>query len=336
MVAKFHRLLLKLLDERLIRLQFFNDYSSLKGRPFWVSGESYGGHYVPELVNRILMGNEQHPNQQINIQGFLAGNAWTFMPIDNQGAIFDWWSHAIISDESYIGMIQNCDFSNIGPLADPFGKPFKLGKDPAKCNQFVNTAFTEMGNINIYDIYVDVCTQNRKTFEFLAGAGSIFHQAVLKAVGGIWPPYHPCGDNYVTTYMNQNSVKSALHAKPSITWGECSNIVNYNYSDVEASVIPLYQKFIAKYPNLQILVYSGDVDAIVPVTGTRAWLRSLHLPIVKPWRPWYDSRKQVGGYVTVYKGLTFTTVRNAGHMVPETQPERAFNMFSKFIKGIPY
>jgi len=193
-----------------------------------------------------------------------------------------------------------------------------------------------MGNINIYDIYVDVCTQTRKTFEFLAGGGSVFHQAVLKAVDGIWPPYHPCGDNYVTTYMNQMSVKLALHAKTSITWGECSNIVNYNYSDVEASVIPLYQKFIAKYPNLQILVYSGDVDAIVPVTGTRAWLRSLHLPISKPWRPWYDARKQVGGYVTVYKGLTFTTVRNAGHMVPETQPERAFAMFSKFIKGIPF
>ncbi len=37
---------------------------------------------------------------------------------------------------------------------------------------------------------------------------------------------------------------------------------------------------------------------------------------------------QVGGYVTTYQGLTFATVRDAGHMVPETQPERALGNLS--------
>ena len=40
---------------------------------------------------------------------------------------------------------------------------------------------------------------------------------------------------------------------------------------------------------------------------------------------------QVGGYVEVYEGLTFSTVRNAGHMVPYTQAERAYYMFSHWI-----
>jgi hypothetical protein len=44
---------------------------------------------------------------------------------------------------------------------------------------------------------------------------------------------------------------------------------------VEKSVIPLYQNFIEN-TDLYILVYSGDVDAIVPVTGTRAWLAQLN------------------------------------------------------------
>ncbi len=32
---------------------------------------------------------------------------------------------------------------------------------------------------------------------------------------------------------------------------------------------------------------SGDVDAIVPVTGTREWLSQLPLKIKSEWRPWY-------------------------------------------------
>lgn len=34
------------------------------------------------------------------------------------------------------------------------------------------------------------------------------------------------------------------------------------------------------------LVPSGDVDAIVPVTGTRTWLNLLPLNITEAWRPW--------------------------------------------------
>lgn len=42
---------------------------------------------------------------------------------------------------------------------------------------------------------------------------------------------------------------------------------------------------------------------------------------------------QVGGYVEVYDGLTFSTVRNAGHMVPYTQAERAYYLFAHWIHG---
>lgn len=42
---------------------------------------------------------------------------------------------------------------------------------------------------------------------------------------------------------------------------------------------------------------------------------------------------QVGGYVEAYDGLTLSTVRNAGHMVPYTQAERAYYLFSHWIRG---
>lgn len=43
---------------------------------------------------------------------------------------------------------------------------------------------------------------------------------------------------------------------------------------------------------------------------------------------------QVGGYVAGYKGgLTFATVRGAGHMVPSYQPKRALTLISSFLLG---
>jgi len=133
----------------------------------------------------------------------------------------------------------------------------------------------------------------------------------------------------MTSYLNRPDVQAAIHANISYSWTDCSGLVNYNYSDVEKSVIPIYQKYIAS-GQLKMLVYSGDVDAIVPITGTRAWLSSLQLPIQNPWRP-YMLDGQVAGYTVEYQGLTFASVRNAGHMVPETQPSRALLMLNSFI-----
>lgn len=47
-----------------------------------------------------------------------------------------------------------------------------------------------------------------------------------------------------------------------------------------------------------------------------------------------DNVLQVGGYVVKYKGVTFVTVRGAGHMVPSYQPERALTMIQSFFQGV--
>jgi hypothetical protein len=77
---------------------------------------------------------------------------------------------------------------------------------------------------------------------------------------------------------------------------------------------------------------SGDVDGIVPTTGTRYWLAELNLPIQTAWYPWNHS-SQVGGWSQVYENLTFVTVRDAGHEVPQYQPGRALQLFKYFLKG---
>lgn len=49
------------------------------------------------------------------------------------------------------------------------------------------------------------------------------------------------------------------------------------------------------------------------------------------------SNHQVGGYTEEYNSGAFklVTVRNAGHMVPYMQPERALTLFQTFLKWTP-
>jgi len=58
--------------------------------------------------------------------------------------------------------------------------------------------------------------------------------------------------------------------------------------DLFTSMLPKYHDILRHQADLDILIFSGDVDGIVPVIGTRRWLASLELPIIKEWRPWYS------------------------------------------------
>jgi serine carboxypeptidase-like clade 2 len=56
-------------------IQWFNRFPELKGRDFWITGESYCGMYIPYLANEILSNNAQaKPEDKINLKGIMIGN----------------------------------------------------------------------------------------------------------------------------------------------------------------------------------------------------------------------------------------------------------------------
>lgn len=344
--------------------------------PLWITGESYGGHYVPHFLQSIVQGNEAiaagngAPGAKtLNAKGMLVGNAWTVAELDNAGAAFYWWSHGLVSDSNYLGIFKACNMSNVGPLRrlsggkTPFMPALQMSMAALEaaeasgrtfdqsCDYYQNAAMDSFNNVDIYDVYADVCVDSTGTKQLKPQAAAMARAAGLpiptssavqvKAAGddttggtadnagGCWADYEPCIGGFVNTYLNRPDVQAAIHAKPT-KWTDCSNIINYDRTSLLTSMLPVYEDLLTK--GLSLLVYSGDVDAIVPVTGTRTWLDALDLPIAEEWRP-YFVHQQVGGFVETYKGLTFATVRNAGHLVPGTQPARALHMVKHFING---
>ncbi|MBA0842318.1 hypothetical protein Goarm_002149 [Gossypium armourianum] len=145
--------------------------------------------------------------------------------------------------------------------------------------------------------------------------------------------YDPCTERYSKVYFNRLEVQKALHANVtalSYPWQTCSDIVGNYWTDAPLSMLPIYKELIAA--GLRIWVYSGDTDAVVPVTATRYSIDALKLPTVINWYPWYDNGK-VGGWSQAYKGLTLVTVTGAGHEVPLHRPRQAFILFRSFLEN---
>lgn len=110
--------------------------------------------------------------------------------------------------------------------------------------------------------------------------------------------------------------------------------MQYSTKDTQSSCLPIYE-YLLDNTKLNILVYSGDNDAIVPTTGTRRWIRALNRTILNDVHAWSADTNglQVGGWAVKYDRMTFSTVRAAGHMVPYFQPQRALHMFRTFLSG---
>jgi len=231
--------------------------------------------------------------------------------------------------------------------ADGIGR--KDDDDRRKCELYINQAMDEMAGINIYDIYADVCLNedqqlnkqsvpNDKSDNSNSGGDvAALFSSILKQPPQ--PRYDPCISNEVELYMNRPDVQMAFHANSSGhqqpgPWVTCTPRVEYSRQDVLTSMLPVYDQLLGS--GLDFLVYSGDIDAIVPIIGTRKWIRDLGLEVEEEWRAWRSATGQVAGWTVKYaKGLTFASVRGAGHMVPYTQAERAFHLFSRWVHTKP-
>ncbi|KAG8368331.1 hypothetical protein BUALT_Bualt15G0034500 [Buddleja alternifolia] len=167
-------------------LERFPEY---KIRDFYITGESYAGHYVPQLADLILKNNKITNQTVINLKGIAIGNAYIDSTDFLKGIVDHFWTSALISDEIHRRIVENCNYSS----------PSK------KCYEYLGEASKAVGNIFIYDIYAPLCSSSSNSSS-LSG-------------------FDPCSDNYVLTYLNTPEVQEALHANVTGNpgpWNGCS------------------------------------------------------------------------------------------------------------------
>lgn len=308
-------------DNYLLVQEFFKRFPNFLPNDFYISAESYGGHYIPELARQLV-----ENKSSVNFKGFLVGNPLTNM-VENAHGMFDtFYGHAMIAK----------------PTFDEWNKKCGNGETTEQCNELTNTMQQQAGNTDPYAIDYPVCNTQlrtgRKERMWLLHHLQAVHNSHVKGALHLIPPsdYQPCEEQFAISYLNQPAVKAAIHANANLTWTDCSPVLNYNQADVALDMIPNYE-FLLKNGGLKMLVYSGDDDAICGTLGTERWIWNLGQSIKTPWTSWnYNDTEygsQIGGYIVKFDGITFATVHGAGHQAPTFRPNPTHTLFSMFLDG---
>ncbi|XP_043720618.1 serine carboxypeptidase-like 42 [Telopea speciosissima] len=308
-------------DMHMFLVKWFDKYPEYKSRDFFLTGESYAGHYIPQLANALLDHNMHSNDFKFKIKGVAIGNPLLRLDRDIPSVYEFIWSHGMISDEIGLTIMNECDF-------DDYTYP-SPHNETVSCNAAISKANKVVGDyVNGYDVIVDVCYPSIVQQEL-----RLRKMATKMSVG-----VDVCMTYERKFYFNLPQVQKALHAnrtKLPYEWSMCSNVLNYSETDGNINILPLLKRIIKHH--IPVWVYSGDQDSVVPLMGSRTLVKELahdlNFKVTVPYGAWFH-KDQVGGWATEYGNLlTFATVRGAAHMVPYAQPGRAFHLFSSFVHG---
>jgi hypothetical protein len=296
---------------------FFQSYPELVKNDFFITGESYGGIYVPTLAEAIMWEEGNKTWTGAHLTGMAAGNGCTGTEIGVCGGERDKYMTQYLLGQGFTkrnlkdNITLECDFS----------KPVT-----AKCRGLLLQMSEAVGHVDMYNVY-GPCISGSE--EALYGAS---HSKI--GVSSRWEYGGPdaCINSIsASAYLNKPEVIDALHVvAQKFPWSVCGNQIDYTPTrpNLPRDTYP------ALIGNMRVLIFNGDWDACVPYTDNEAWTEAMGLKVADDWHPWSYGGGQVGGYATRYFGpnnFTFITIKGGRHEVPETAPLQSSEMLRRLL-----
>ncbi|CAH9105394.1 unnamed protein product [Cuscuta epithymum] len=126
--------------------RWFHKFQKYRGREFFITGESYAGHYVPQLAQLI-----KKSKAKINLKGIAIGNPDLEFNTDLNAVGQYYWSHGLISDSTFELHNKVCNTSTMR-------RQYNSGKLTPRCVEINDQINAEIGEyIDVYDVTQDVC-----------------------------------------------------------------------------------------------------------------------------------------------------------------------------------
>ncbi|XP_034694058.1 serine carboxypeptidase-like 45 [Vitis riparia] len=297
-------------DNLVFLKNWFIKFPQYKNSELFIAGESYAGHFVPQLAQLIL-----ESRVKFNLKGILMGNPLMDFDTNYNSVPHFYWSHGLISDSTYNLFSSKCNYSRMN-------REQTSGSLSPACLAVRSQYSQEVGDtVDRSDVTLNSCLPT------------------VDPQPQVTENVDVCIRDEVNKYLNREDVQKSLHARlvGVANWSMCGGALRYNIKDKEITMIPVMGSLVKS--GIRTFVYSGDQDSIIPLFGTRTLVdglaKELRLNTTVPYRNWFEG-EQVGGWTQVYGDiLSFATVRGGSHTVPGTQPARALVLFTAFLKGQP-
>jgi carboxypeptidase C (cathepsin A) len=288
--------------------QFFTQFPQYSHTPFFVTGESYGGHYVPAVAAYIDRQNQIGAGMDINIQGVAIGNGLVDPLLQYPEYAPYSLDHKMVGKLTYDAMeselpqciteIQNCVTNTSRGLNDCLN-----AFDDCNAGQL---GPPEQSGLNPYDVRVP-CGPYPLCYDFNGVASLLAEPAVIKALGTTGHPWQACSQSVYQRLVDNGD------------W-----VVNF------AVDIPY---LLAAGKN--VVIYSGEFDFICNWYGGQAWTHGLQWPGQGAFNAaantTWSVNGQFAGTAISAQNFTFVRVANAGHMVPMNQPVNALALLKNVI-----
>ncbi|TMW66305.1 hypothetical protein Poli38472_004070 [Pythium oligandrum] len=303
---------------------FLDKHPELEEREFYITGESYAGHYIPPSAHYIWQRNEElasgnvssstSSRKHINLKGIAIGNGLTAPSIQ--------YAHFLdMANNSY-----GIELATKSELA--------LAKNSTSmCTDLI-----------------DQCQEDKKVCiaalnECEGGVMSVLYSSPVNPYDIRKPCVTTSTDCYestsITTYLNSPTIQSYLGVSTDKVpqWEECSNAVSSNFA-YSGDYMLNHESYVAALLNssdIRVLIYAGDADLVCNWIGNYAWTKQLEWTHHDEFnaakeRDFVTSNGSKGGVLRSYENqFTFLRVFDSGHMVPMDQPQVALEMLQRFM-----
>ncbi|XP_073286595.1 serine carboxypeptidase-like [Primulina huaijiensis] len=286
--------------------EFFKGHPQFAGSDFYITGESFAGHYIPALASRITEGNKNKEGIPINLKGMAIGNGLTNPEIQYQAYTDFALDMKLLTQDQYNKL-----------------KPAVL-----KCVEEAKLCGPD-GGIKCEEAYGD-CTYNLFNRILAMNRGINVYDIRKKCEGGLCYDY-----SNMEKFLSLRSVKTALGVGD-VEFVSCSSKVYEGMlqdwmRNLEVGIPALLEE------GIKLLVYVGEYDLICNWLGNSKWLDAM---------TWSGQEKYLGasmipfsvdgveaGLQKGYGPLTFLKVHNAGHLVPMDQPKNSLEMLTRWMQG---
>jgi len=305
-------------------LQVFFKAKPEYNKKFFVTGESYAGHYIPAVTHRIFEGNSklQDGDIKIELKGMGIGNGLT-----NPEEQYKWYKEYMCTGAGHatppINSSVECAALEVATVACE-GTLKACNSDVPAVSQAGCAAAMEVCALGFEIPYM--------------ATGKNPYDVRIKCDK---PPLCYDMSNDVS-YLNDKEVQKQLGVD--MKFQSCNLIVNKAFTlDFMKNYHMLIPPMLAA--GIDVLIYAGDQDFICNWLGNEKWVQKLEWGHTQEFNaaaktPYKVSGKEVGdkdgkvvGELQSFANLHFLRVAQAGHMVPLDQPEAALGMLNDLLAG---